>query len=559
MAEIYKARLDGIGGFARTFAIKRILPHLTTRPEFVDMLIDEAKIAGLLSHANIVQILDLGQVGGTYYIAMEYVDGPDLGRVLKRCRAKGITLPVPHAVFIAIEMLKGLEYAHNRQVLQNNKAVPLNIVHRDISPANVLVSYQGEVKLTDFGIAKATVKALETQSGVVKGRFNYISPEAARGDSPDQRGDLFGCGVVLYEMLTGRHPFIRPTEADTLAAIRNGDFPAPSAVNADIPYQLEAVIERALQVDPQGRYATATTMKEALDTFFHDAGFIFSHSTLAAFLKGLLQDEKPLPPTRPPDPTTWADDPSVGGERTSPIPGGEAEEHPTSIELRSPPRAEPFPTLDTHVGRPQTLLEGAPDLSRSQAFGPIAGLGDESTLIRSNPLLDDVRAWSDAETVIKPEPGRNHSMLGEPTRSVPLPTPRVTEATRPPQQQRSRGLSTRFQVLFLALFVVANVVVLFVGFFLGARTARLTQPAQTEAVSIRANPELRVDLPPGASLKVDGRDVPGQDQVTVKVTPGEAHTVRVEGPGFRPVETSLTLDYNDLRVLSVQVEAPIAR
>ncbi|MCK6507682.1 serine/threonine protein kinase, partial [Myxococcota bacterium] len=174
MAEIYKARLDGEGGFQRTFALKRILPHLTSRPEFVDMLVEEAKIAGLLSHANIVQIMDLGEVGGTYYIAMEYVDGPDLGRILRQCQDKGITLPVPHAVFITIEVLKALEYAHNRRVMRGGKEMPLSIVHRDVSPANVLVSFQGEVKLTDFGIAKASVKAMETVSGIIKGRFDYL-------------------------------------------------------------------------------------------------------------------------------------------------------------------------------------------------------------------------------------------------------------------------------------------------------------------------------------------------------------------------------------------------
>ena len=190
MAEIFKARLDGIGGFHRTFAIKRILPHLTANPEFVDMLVDEAKVAGLLSHANIVQILDLGSIDQQYYIAMEFVNGRDLGQILARCADKGITLPVPHAVYVLLEMLKGLEYAHNRQVMRGGRPAPLNIVHRDISPANVLLSFQGEVKLTDFGIAKASVKALETMSGVVKGRFDYMSPEQASGGTIDQRSEI---------------------------------------------------------------------------------------------------------------------------------------------------------------------------------------------------------------------------------------------------------------------------------------------------------------------------------------------------------------------------------
>ena len=186
-AEIYEARLDGIGGFQRTFAIKRILPHLSEQPEFVDMLVEEAKIAGLLSHANVVQIMDLGQEQGACFIAMEYVAGPDLGQVLARCAAKGITLPVPHAVFVVIEMLKALEYAHTRQVMRDGQLVPLDVVHRDISPPNILLSLQGEVKLTDFGIAKASVNALQTVSGVIKGRFDYMSPEQSAGDPVDPR------------------------------------------------------------------------------------------------------------------------------------------------------------------------------------------------------------------------------------------------------------------------------------------------------------------------------------------------------------------------------------
>ena len=157
MAELYKARLEGIGGFQRIFAIKRILPHLSSNSEYVAMLVDEAKVAGLLSHANIVQILDLGQVEGVWYIAMEFVDGHDLGAILKRARVKALQLPLPHTVFVAIELLKGLEYAHQRQVMRGGRPVPLDIIHRDVSPPNILVSYQGEVKLTDSAsLAPAT-------------------------------------------------------------------------------------------------------------------------------------------------------------------------------------------------------------------------------------------------------------------------------------------------------------------------------------------------------------------------------------------------------------------
>ena len=177
MAEILQAKTESIGGFQRSFAIKRVLPHLSQNKEYVAMLVDEAKVAGLLSHANIVQILDLGQIDKVWFIAMEYVAGADLGKVLHLAKTKGLVLPVPHSIFIAMELLSGLEYAHRRRVMKDGRPVPLNIVHRDISPPNILMSFQGEVKLTDFGIASASHKALETEVGIVKGRYDYMSPE----------------------------------------------------------------------------------------------------------------------------------------------------------------------------------------------------------------------------------------------------------------------------------------------------------------------------------------------------------------------------------------------
>lgn len=263
-AEIYKAKHEGIGGFKRTFAIKRILPNLSQHSDYIAMLVDEAKVAGLLSHANIVQILDLGQVDGIWYIAMEYVDGQDLGAILRRANRKGLCLPVPHAVFIAIELLKGLEYAHQRQVMRGGKAVPLNIIHRDISPPNILMSYQGEVKLTDFGIARASLKMMETVSGIVKGRFDYMSPEQAEGRKDlDQRSDLFSVGVVLYEMLTGVHPFRAESELGTVERVRTGKYTAVSTRNPEVPFALQTVIDRALQVDRDKRYPSATAFRAA--------------------------------------------------------------------------------------------------------------------------------------------------------------------------------------------------------------------------------------------------------------------------------------------------------
>lgn len=435
MAEIFKARLEGIGGFHRTFAIKRILPHLTVNSEFVDMLVDEAKVAGLLSHANIVQILDLGAVDDQYYIAMEYVNGRDLGKILARCREKNITLPVPHAVYVLLEMLKGLEYAHHRTVMRSGKPVPLNIVHRDISPANVLVSFQGEVKLTDFGIAKASVKALETMSGVIKGRFDYMSPEQAAGGEVDQRSDLFSAGVVFYELLTGSHPFRQPSEVATIEAIRRGGVPPPSTANPDVPPIVDEVVERALRVNPSDRFADATQFKEALDRFFHDAGFIFSASTLATFIRGLFPENetrgsaetKPAVPPRPRSelPVAKPDDLELEDDlRPRLVPGG--------VKGGDGKGPAVGPPAESGLKDLRTLLASLP--AAPAADGMAAGSGDESTVIRPNPMSNP-DAWNEAATVIRPDvvaepaaaprPGTAPARANEPT-SILEPT-RVQE------------------------------------------------------------------------------------------------------------------------------------
>ncbi len=387
MAEIYKARLEGIGGFQRLFAIKRVRPEYSSNADFIEMLVDEAKIAGLLSHANIVQILDLGEISGAYYVAMEFVDGRDLGAVLRTCSDKGITLPVPHAVFACIETLKGLEYAHQRQVMRGGRPVPLNIVHRDISPSNVLVSFQGEVKLTDFGIAKANVKALETVSGVIKGRFDYMSPEQAAGGDLDHRVDLFAAGVVLYEMLVGAHPFRQRSEVATLQAIKAGRYQAPSFANPDVPYSLEVILDQALARDPEKRFQSATAFKDSLDKFFHDAGFIFSHSTLAAFLKGLFPEASRKNLRQRSNP--------LQDQETVPLDPGMLLDSEDLLDLSTQEDEDNRPTVVssdvgetsgfTDAGELSALMRRTSAVDHTSHFGPAPSPPDEATLIRKIP------------------------------------------------------------------------------------------------------------------------------------------------------------------------------
>ncbi|MEE2750906.1 MAG: protein kinase [Myxococcota bacterium] len=438
MAEIYKARLDGIGGFHRFFAIKRVRPDLSQDKEYVDLLVEEAKIAGLLSHANIVQILDLGKIDDLYYVAMEYVDGRDLGSILERCKQKGITIPVPHAVFIAIEMLKGLEYAHQRQILRGGRPVPLNIIHRDISPSNMLLSFQGEVKLTDFGMARAKVRAAKTLSGTNRGRFDYCSPEQATGDALDQRSDLFSSCVVLYEMLCGVHPFKKQGDIQTIDAIRSAEYQVPSYVNPDVPYALEQVLARALSKDPSKRFATAADLKSELNSFFHESGFIFSHSTLAAFLKGLFPE---LTSRRKSRKDSMAEQETVtfnaahfpNGTDSQLSNGPEDTEAPTSLssDVGLAIGAE-LPDLSGSTGAEEmeTLLRRMPDSTGTGSFGPTPGPTDDATLIRRRPPRTDEDDWTDDQrTQVHPDARQEEAK--PPTSPYQAPVSKAVEDQEP--------------------------------------------------------------------------------------------------------------------------------
>ena len=270
MAEVFKAKSHGVEGFEKVLVIKRILPELSSNPDFVEMFINEAKIAVTLSHANVVQVFDLGRADETYFIAMEYVAGSDLATVLRRARKYGKPLPLELAVYLISEVAKGLDYAHRRR---DADLQPLNIVHRDVSPQNVLISYEGEVKLTDFGIAKARGSVEEgTAAGVLKGKYAYMAPEQARGRSVDARTDLFALGVVLYECLAGRSPFLASSTYETLQRVREGEAPPLSEVVPSVPEELSAIVARAMSPDSAQRHEDAGRFYEDLVQFLYGTG-----------------------------------------------------------------------------------------------------------------------------------------------------------------------------------------------------------------------------------------------------------------------------------------------
>ena len=257
MAEIFLASQQGHEGFQKPVVLKRILGTIYSDPQFRNMLIDEAHISMSLTHSNIVQVLDLGLAGGRYFLVLELVDGWDLGQILQRARGAGLPLPSELAVFVATEVCRALSYAHAKR---GPDGQPLGIVHRDISPNNVLISEHGEVKLADFGIAKAMNKREQTGTGVVKGKVSFMSPEQALGRSIDARSDIFSLGTLLYLMLVGIRPFDGSTDLETLLRVQRGDFKPPRRVRPDLLPELGQIIDRAMRFLPDERYPTADDM-----------------------------------------------------------------------------------------------------------------------------------------------------------------------------------------------------------------------------------------------------------------------------------------------------------
>jgi serine/threonine protein kinase len=272
MAEIFLATQLGREGFAKPVILKRIHTTIYADPQFRNMFIDEAHISMSLMHSNIAQVLDLGVSAGRYFLVLELVDGWDLGRVLHRAATAGVRLPRELALHVTAEVCRALAYAHAKTDGQK----PLGIVHRDVSPHNVLLSEQGEVKLTDFGIAKAMNKREHTGAGVVKGKVAFMSPEQAMGKPIDARSDLFALGTVLYLLVTRTRPFEGPSDLETLLRVQKGDFRAPEEAAPDLQPEVAAVVARAMRKEPAERYQSADEMlgdvERVLRTAFRPVG-----------------------------------------------------------------------------------------------------------------------------------------------------------------------------------------------------------------------------------------------------------------------------------------------
>ncbi len=287
MAEVFLAKHVGMDGFEKLVVLKRILPHLASQREYVRMFLDEARTAADLRHSNVVSTFEIGEEKGVYFMVMEFLHGQDVRTIFRKAIASQVDVPLQHSVGIIIDVCCGLHYAHTKKNLGGKS---LAIVHRDISPQNIIVTYEGETKIVDFGIAKASHQLVETSSGVLKGKYSYMSPEQALGHTADHRTDIFALGIVLYEMTTLRRLFKKENEIKTLKAVISCEVPLPSTLIPHYPKGLENIVMKALAKKRDERFSSCDEFRTALEEFLTEQSLAHSSSRLRFFMNTLFKE-----------------------------------------------------------------------------------------------------------------------------------------------------------------------------------------------------------------------------------------------------------------------------
>jgi eukaryotic-like serine/threonine-protein kinase len=289
MAEVFRAESAGLEGFKKTVAIKRVLPHLSEKKQFIGMFLDEARLSAHLNHSNCVQVFDIGVGDNTYFIVMEYVDGSDLKGLIEYFRKTNQRFPVEEACLITVRICEGLAYAHE---LHDGNGKSLHIVHRDMSPPNVLITKNGEVKIVDFGLAKANSQLEQSEPGIIKGKFSYLSPEAALGQDVDARTDIFAAGIILWEMLAGRRLFLGETDLETVRQVQRAEIPSIRQLNPKVSAELERVLNRALARDPRTRHQTARELGRDLNEVLFQCGRAVSSFEIGKLVEPIWKERQ---------------------------------------------------------------------------------------------------------------------------------------------------------------------------------------------------------------------------------------------------------------------------
>lgn len=292
MAEVFVGETVGVQGFKKRVAIKRVLPHLAQNKNFIGMFLDEARLGARLNHANIVTVFDIGAADSTFFIVMEFIDGCNLKKIIDALRTQGRAFPLKEAIYICMEACRGLSYAHE---LLDDEGNEMDLVHRDVSPPNILVSKRGEVKVMDFGLAKATTQLEKTDPGMVKGKFSYLSPEAALGEEVDARADVFGVAIVLWEMLAGRRLFLGESDLETVKMVQRSVVPSIHRIRPEVGDDFERILNKGLARDPKDRYQSAREFGDALTGFLFSRQLKTTPYDIAGLVKTALEEQESGP------------------------------------------------------------------------------------------------------------------------------------------------------------------------------------------------------------------------------------------------------------------------
>jgi serine/threonine protein kinase len=508
MAEVFLAVVRGPAGFNKLVVLKQIRPQLAEDPELLDMFLDEARLAARLNHPNVVQTNEVGQERGRYFIAMEYLEGQPLNRVLHRLQRDG-GLPLHLHLRAVSEVLAGLHHAHE---IADYDGTPLGVVHRDVTPHNIFITYDGQVKVVDFGIAKALNSSSETRTGVLKGKVAYMAPEQARGEPVDRRADLFSIGILLWEAATGTRMWKGVPDLSLLQRLLNGDIPTPRSISPDVPERLEAIILKCLALDREDRYATALDLQAALDAHLdaqeergtaRDLGKLLAKSFDAdrVKIKGIIEAQL----------------------RSSPA-------EVVNFETPNLPSLAPPVSLTATGSHPNVL-------DPSIEVGPISMPITSSGSPPSHPLASTSGLFASAKT---------------------------SDDDGPP---RRRGV--------VAVTAIAASGLLALGFWINTRTpappvVALATPAATMVIAAppavaprpTAAPQIEISVaasPPEARLFLDDRPL-GQNPFKGSLTaePGP-HQLRVEALGYTTQSKSIVLDRNVVLELVLQKDPGIAK
>ena len=502
MAEIFKSKAFGIEGFERIIAIKRILPNMAEDDEFIKMFVDEARIAVQLTHPNIVQIYELGKFENQYYIAMAYVSGKDLRQILDRFRKRKETIPLPAAALIAAKICEGLDYAHRKT---DPSGRPLNLIHRDVSPQNILVSYEGTVQITDFGIAKAEDRASKTQAGVLKGKFGYMSPEQVRGLETDNRSDVFAVGILLYEMLTGKRLFIGQSDFSTLEKVRNGEVPPPREHNPDLPEELERIMLKALARDRDERYRWASDLHEELQQFLISDNTIYNAKRLSELMNA---------------------------EYASDI---EAENRKMEEFMRLSP---PAPAPEEPPVRPASTVRADDEWSaadKTTIFESGFGLSSQATRLLDNAKGDGPEGQA---------PTSANQPVGRATISDEVSEPKTQPNTPQPQAALGRSTTKRVSRSHVGAILVAGAAFMVL---LGLLVVILALPsAQLGSIEVTSTPA-------EVELFIDDQLVATKSPYRTEIATGK-HILAARAPGFRDKAFRFELGSGGKAQIDVQME-----